>query len=598
MKIIPCTLFRAISLAVAASVLFCSCSKDPLDEPEESQTIAGNDNAGSTIDTDASDDYISKTTFAKTVSVVFSTSGNASVSNASDLDVKVSGNDVTITNNGTSVVMYELSGTTTDGFFKLYSSVKQGITLKGVSIINKGGAAINNQSHKRTFIVLEGSSTLTDCAVNSSGDYPDETSSEDMKAAFFSEGQLVFSGSGSLTVNAVGKAGITSDDYVRVMDGPSISVTASSGHGVRGKEAVIVSGGTIDVSVSGTGKKGFSADSVVFIGGGKTTITTTGSAGKVDGEMKAVAGVKADGRFKMTDGELTVTSSGQGAKGVSCDNVGYISGGKIDIRVSGSNYGTSSNNGGFGPGGMGRPGSSSSSSNDNYSSAKGMKFDGNLYISGGDIYAYAAKHEAIEAKGVIEISGGIVHGYSPADDAINSGGDMTITGGYVCGHSSGNDGLDANGNVFLKGGVVYAIGTTTPEVGIDANTEEGYKLYLPGGTIIAIAGLENGSSISQALVAPSSWKKSTDYALFDGDTPLITFKTPSAGGTALVLSCGSMKSGSKYGLSSGVTVSGGKSYFGGLYTEGASVSGGTKTTLTASTSYSGNGGPGGGGFGW
>ena len=98
------------------------------------------------FDNDDSDDDINNTVFTQTVGVVFSTEGNATVSGTNeDFWVTVTGNDVTIVYSGDEYVMYELSGTTSDGFFKLYSAKRQGITLNGVDLTNKNGAAINVQ---------------------------------------------------------------------------------------------------------------------------------------------------------------------------------------------------------------------------------------------------------------------------------------------------------------------------------------------------------------------------------------------------------------------------------------------------------------------
>ena len=77
------------------------------------------------IETDDSEDLIANTAFTQTVGVAFSSDGNASVSGTNnDFTVTVSGNDVTIIYAGEEYVMYELSGTTNDGFFKLYSAKK------------------------------------------------------------------------------------------------------------------------------------------------------------------------------------------------------------------------------------------------------------------------------------------------------------------------------------------------------------------------------------------------------------------------------------------------------------------------------------------
>ena len=575
-------------LLVFAALSMQGCTKDPIDivfpDSDTTTPVNTDDSAGASIETDKDDDNVANTTFARTVKVTFS-GGSATVTGATaDFTVVTDGAGVTITNNGSEAVIYELSGTSTDGYFKLYSTKKQEILLNGLTLTNKQGAAINNQSHKRTFVVVKGTNTLSDGA-----SYTQTPSDEDEKAAFFSEGQLVFSGDGTLTVNATGKAGITSDDYVRFMAAPTVKVTSSAGHGVRGKESIIVSDRTLDVNVSGTGKKGFSSDTLVYIGGGVTTIKTTGSAGDVDGELTGVAGIKADLRFEMVDGVLSVTSTGTGAKGISGDNVAYFKGGTVTVDVSGANYGTSSS-GGFGPGGgHGGWGGGQSSSSDNSVASKGIKFDGNLYISGGKITAKSAKHEAIEAKGVIQVTGGEVYACS-SDDAINAGGDFTIDGGAVYAQSTGNDGLDANGNLYIKDGIVYTLGSGGAELAVDANSEAQKKLYVTGGTIIAVGGLESGASLSQTCWSAGTVKANTAYALFDKDGKVLgAFKTPTTGNLTLVLSAPSLNS-VKYG----VTISGGTSLLNGVYTQDASVSGGSGCTLS---SYTGGGGHGGFG-GW
>ena len=543
---------------MAAMFSFAACSKsdpqtnDPASEKDETVTV--DDSAGSSINVNNSEDNISATTFARTVKVVYS-SGGASVTGADGLSCSVSGNDVTITNNGDEVIMYELSGSSTDGFFKLYSSRKQGITLNSLTLTNPAGAAINNQSHKRTFMVVKGTNNIAD-----GSSYSDEVSTEDMKAAIFSEGQLIFSGDGSLNVTATGKGGITSDDYVRFMDGAtSVVVNSSAGHGVRGKDAIIVTDGNIDVSVSGTGKKGFSADTLVYIGGGVTKIDVTGSAGTVDGEVTGSAGIRADVRFEMTGGSLGITCSGSGSKGISSDNVGFFKGGKAIITCTGKNYGSSYSS----------------------KSAKGVKFDGNLYFSDNcSVVVNSSSNEGIEAKGLIQITGGTVYSYSAADDAINSGSHMNISGGYVYGRSFRNDGLDANGNMNISGGVVYASGAGSPEVALDANTERNYKLTISGGTVIAFGGIERGSSVSIPYVAVN-YSKKTYYSLEGGDTNLMCLKSPDSAGTGMYIFGGGLSKGSSYKLVSGVTVSGGTSYFGGYYFTGATATGGSSTTVSA-----------------
>ena len=176
--------------------------------------------------------------------------------------------------------------------------------------------------------------------------------------------------------------------------------------------------------------------------------------------------------------------------------------------------------------------------------------------------------------------------YNDDTKSLSNAGDLTISGGYVYARSTGNDGIDANGNVYIKGGVIYAIGTTTPEVAIDANSEEQKKLYVTGGTIIAIGGLENGAQLTQSCYQASSWNKNTWYAMTVGSETFV-FKTPSSGGNTMVVSGASQPT-----LKSGVTVSGGTSIFDGVAYTGATFTGGSSVTLSSYTG--GGGGPGGG----
>ncbi len=575
---------RTVSISILLTGLaLAGCNKDDIisNDPWDPQSgeNGGNAEASATSGvtgpttlevTQDEEDLIAGTTFVRTISITFSENGDAKVEGDENGIVTVKGNQVTVDNTPTNEkVMYRLSGTTTNGFLKIYSNNKQALVLDNVSITNPTGAAINNQGKKRCFVVLGGKNYLADGA-----SYTATPDGEDEKAAFFSEGQLIFSGEGELEVKATGKAGITSDDYLNFLEGPSIKVSSTAGHGLRGKDAVYVNGGTLDIQASAHMKKGITSDSLVVFNGGITTIAISGGLAydEDDQEYKSSAGVKADQFFVMNGGTLTVTNSGQGGKGISGDGPAYFQGGTVDVTVTGSNYGKNSNDS---------------------KSAKGIKFDGDIYISGGSISSRASNHEGIESKGNIEMTGGSVFAQSK-DDAINSAGMTAIVGGEVCAYSTGNDGLDTNGNCFLEGGVIYAVGSGGAEVAVDANTEEGCKLYVNGGTLFALGGLERGASLSQSCYQSSSWNRNTWYSLTAGDQ-VCAFKTPSSGGTGLVVSGPSQPA-----VKSGVSVSGGTQVFDGMGVVDAAASGGSDVSLSA---YSGgNSGPGGnpwggGGFG-
>jgi hypothetical protein len=568
---------KALPILTLLALLATGCGKEELFQWEDPFNNNGQNNNGSSesstsgitgsktasVELDGEDD-ISGTEFSRTIVITFSNSGSATVSGDVNGIVTVSGNQVTVDNTATKEkVKYELHGSTTNGFLKIYSNNKQVLVLNDVSITNPNGAAINNQGKKRCFVVVNGSNSLADGT-----SYTATPADEDEKAAFFSEGQLIFSGSGSLTVTAKGKAGITSDDYIRLMDGPTLNVSSSAGHALRGKDAVMISGGTLKATASAAMKKGIASDSLVVFTGGVTTVNVSGGSAydDEDKEYKASSGVKADKLFVMSDGSLTITNSGAGGKGISGDADAYFQGGTVNVTVTGNNDTKSDK------------------------SAKGVKFDGNIYISGGSVSVKSSHHEGMEAKGTVEITGGTVY-VQAYDDAINSAGQLTVTDGYVCAYSTNNDGMDANGNLYIEGGVTYAIGKGSPEVAMDANTEKGYRLYINGGVLFAIGGLENNAVQSQQCYSASSWTAKKWYSLTVGDKTY-AFYTPEKGGSGLVVSGATQPT-----VKSNVTVSGGTQIFNGMGVLGGTVSGGSDVSLST---YSGGGGmPGGGGRpGW
>ena len=205
-------------------------------------------------------------------------------------------------------------------------------------------------------------------------------------------------------------------------------------------------------------------------------------------------------------------------------------------------------------------------------------YGGGMVISGGKLKVTTAGRnaEGIESKNYLNITGGEIY-INAYDDGINSAQDMTITGGYVYSHSNNNDGIDANGNIYLNGGLVYAMGSRSPELGIDANSEEQKKVYVNGGVIIAVGGIENGAAYNQPKIQQSNVSGNTWYTI-TYDENVIAFKTPtiSTGGGpggpggpggnsgGLVISAPSAPS-----LANGNNVTDGTSYFeGNCYVEG------------------------------
>lgn len=520
----------------------------------------------------------------------------------------------------TGKVEYTLNGESSDGQFYLEGSYKMDMTLAGLTLTNPSGPAIYIDNGKKINISVQKGTenTLSD---GTGGDW---------KGCVRVKGHTELKGKGTLnitgnsvnafwgkeflemknlTLNIKGaiKDGINVNQHFTMESGTlNIDNVGDDGLQVSFKTddddniiplsededntgALTISGGNITIANTAVGSKGLKAEGAITISEGEETATivtvnTTGGTDTSDSsDLKASACMKSDTSINITGGTLTMTNSGQGGRAINTDGTLDISGGIITARAEGANYGSSGNNGG-------RPGGWGNTSSSNHKYAKSVKADGNITINGGTVNVYSKNHEGLESKGTITINGGDTY-VEASDDAINAASHFTINGGFVCGYSTGNDGLDANGNLYIKGGTVYAIGTSSPEMAIDANTEGGYKLYVQGGTIVAIGNLESGASLTQSCYQSSSYTKGAWYALTSGNDTF-AFKIPSGNsmGTPLVVSAGSTPT-----LLSGVTVDNGTSCMNGMAYANATISGGSNVSLSSYTG--GNGMGGGGGFG-
>ena len=559
------------------------------------------------------------------------------------LTVSVSGAHVNIAQSDDLVeeITYTLSGSSTDGEFYMSGSYKATVELNGLTLTNTNpvtsGAAIHIQNGKRIKVkVMDGTvNTLVD---NASGS---------QKGAFYVKGHPEFSKSGVLNVVGNLKHAIKSGEYIELKEA-TLNVTSAQGDGINcgqyflmesgvldisgvtddgiqcdiddtevgstGETAdhededsgnIYLEGGQITINTAGKAAKGVKSEGDLVVKGGVIDITTTGH-GKWDEEdvkTKAAACLGSDAKVVISGGTLTLTSTGAGGKGINCDAEFELSGGDVTIVTKGALYyhnGTTEN--------TNYTGNTDNVNSDYYSSSKGVKADGAITISGGKIsVATAGKNaEGIESKTSILISDGEVT-VNSYDDGINVGGDgsdLIISGGYVYSRAMNNDGIDGNGNVYVKGGLVYAIGANSPEVAIDANSEEQKKLYVQGGTLIAVGSLESGAQISGGTcMQTTSFTAEAWYALYNGSELVAAFKTPAAstsssgggrpgggpgggGSKKLVVYTSSTPA-----LQSGVSVTGGTEYFDGAANIGGTVSGGSSVELSAYTSS--GGGPGG-----
>ncbi len=550
-------------------------------------------------------------------------------------------------NDGTfSEITYNLSGTSTDGSLTLDGSAKCTVAVNGLELTNPNGAPINITNGKRVDLSVKKGSTNT---------LKDGTAST-AKGCLYCKGHLELKGKGTLNVYAYGSAahGIKSGDYLE-MKNCTVNILAATKDGVSCNEYFLMESG--ELNISGTGDDGIQCDldgttstgeltdhededtGNIYLEGGTINISVTADAAKgikCEGDMrisetdsstpltvdittsggglwdssnsktKAASCLCADGNMTISGGTLALTSTGAGGKGINADGNLTVNGGTTTIKTSGNAVGASSN------------GTltviTSSQQLDRYdsdykSSPKGIKVDGTIIVNDGiiNVTTSGAGGEGIESKTSITFNGGQTY-VSSSDDGINASyntttggsGDMTINGGYIYVISSGNDAMDSNGNFYIKGGVVYAIGSSGAEKSLDANTEEGKKLYVSGGTLVAIGDLEGGASISGGTCKyTTSWTKNSWFALYNGGTLAAIFKTPAttstSGGGGGPWGGGSSQKLIVYTsgtptLTSGVTVSNGTSILNGMVNKDGTVSGGTSVSLSDYTSSNGGGG--------
>ena len=306
--------------------MFVACGSDDTDY-DDYKTVVDDDDEENNDTTVVERDSLA-------VTIVWDGTTAALTGDVDSISFTKVGADVTITSTTDKFLELTLSGSTSDGSLLVYSQKKYGIILNGVNITNADGAAINNQCGKSLFVTLaEGTTnTLTD------GDsYAEQTF--DQKGTLFSEGQIYFKGTGSLTVKGNSKNGIASDDSV-VMDGGTITINVedTGSNGIKVNDGFTINDGTLNISVAADGARGIKSDARTTIAGGNITIVTSGDCDLSDEEdASSAAGIKCDSLFTMTAGSLTITSKGDGGKGINCADTIKFEGGTLVANTTGTN---------------------------------------------------------------------------------------------------------------------------------------------------------------------------------------------------------------------------------------------------------------------
>lgn len=342
-------------------------------------------------------------------------------------------------------IIYNLSGTTSNGSFYMDGEYKCFVNLIDLTIHNPDSAAINIDNGKRIDITLNGTNTLTDATGGN------------QKACFFVNGHAVIAGDGTLNITGNSKHAYRSDEYTRItsgnikvtnaksdgfhidqyfqMEGGNVTIKTSGGDGIDvgcTKDATdtnngqfIMKAGILNVTTTASAAKGIKSESIMTINGGSITATTTGNAvyDAASADISSSAAIKCDSTFNMTAGSVYLTSTGTGGKGLNADGSVNISGGIFTAVTIGDVY--------------------------EYSSildskAGGVKSDGIINISGGTVKVAASKYDARAFNGECGFytNGGYILGIGGRSSTVSQGNtqkyrylrNQVVTGGttYTC----------------------------------------------------------------------------------------------------------------------------------------------------------------------
>ena len=412
-------------------------------------------------------DFVEKYAVNKIINITFS---EKDVTVSGDIPYEKNGAHLTI-NSEASKVRYILKGKSSNGSLKIYSLKKFQLKLSGVDLTNPIGPAINVQTGKTIYFTIDPSTINNLC----DGDVYN-ASNEDQKGTIFSEGQLIFDGTGTLNVTSHGGHGICSDDYIRIRSGniniikaakdgfhtndkfvvgrtaeasPTITVNAANNGIDCGKGEVVIDAGIIQLTTGGEAIKveyeEENPDPLVTpnatINGGYIKLMTTDSKSSA---------IKTTGTYKQTGGTIHGTVYGDGSKVLNCDSDITFTGGKLVGFALGTVFADTT-------------------------SAGGIKSEGKLYFKGGTL---AISCTGKGAKGIncatTNITGGEITVLSTAQNhkgndgtrksiAIDTG-NLTITNGNTT--LKAYDNAISASKITLVKGALHAI--SDDDIAIDA----------------------------------------------------------------------------------------------------------------------------------
>lgn len=544
-------IISAVLLSAFVTATFAGCSNSDTQTADEATVKISSSSTSSNADDSSTDDEMftardKEIGYDESECETITLSDNASTSSLKS--VKIDGNTITVSEEGT----YIVSGTLSDGQIIIDGdkSEKIRLILDGVTINSNTGAPIYVKQTDKLFITLAESSK--NVLTNNKKFTADGDNNVD--AVIFSKDDITLNGNGSLEITTNCGHGIVSKDDLKITSG-TYSITSSS-HALDGKDSVRIASGTFTLNSDKDGIHSENVDDTslgfIYIAGGTFRITSDGDGMDASAYMTILncnATIKSGGGAsnaekkqeefgRMEDASSSTDSNTASAKGIKAGGNLTISGGTFSLDCADDAVHSNAD---------------ISISNGNLTIATGddgIHADSNLKISGGTI-SVASSDDGFNAAGGNDSSG--YGGGMPQDNfSADSDAKITISGGKITVDAKG-DGLDSNGSLCVSGGEIFVTGPSDNGNGaLDYNGDA----QITGGTIVAVgmSGMTQnfGSSSTQgSILSNTATNTSGEVVLKDSNGNVLVSFTPSREYNSVVVSTPDVKKGSTYTLTTG-----------------------------------------------
>ncbi|AMC93030.1 hypothetical protein AOC36_03240 [Erysipelothrix larvae] len=476
---------RKIGLILGMLLLFVGCSQ--VSEPQAQETP---NQETETVDSDALDtsnlnildastmfsDDDKDTSFDATTALSLDV---GSLTNASSVNgVTISDDFITIQQAGT----YVLSGTTTRSVkVDVSESEKVHLVFNGVTINANNFAALYIYEADEVKLTIASNSVNT---LTNTGGFS-EDGDVNVDAVIFSRQDLILNGDGSLSVNATDGNGITGKDDLKLY-GTLVNVTATN-HGIEANDSVRIGSSTVVVNA---GRDAIQADNTEDVTKGYVYVETSNLSLNAGND-----GIQASSVLQIQSGDFKIVtfngvdssvdeSLDESYKGLKADGIVFLGNGTYDINTADDAIHS----------GMDviiDAGTYSIKTLDD-----GIHADETIQLNR-PVITILESYEGLEAK-VVEIDGGTIS-ISASDDGINASDGTTTSGapgqmgnansdlliqinGGLVSVNAGGDGIDSNGNIEVTGGEVYI---STDGSGGDVGVDYDGTASITGGIIVS-----------------------------------------------------------------------------------------------------------------